>query len=90
MDELFSPVVREDLEYHELDDGGVVCDAAEDRVHVLNLAAAYVWNCLDGTHSVVEIASELHRQANVPMERAVGDVGDAIALFRAENLLRSP
>jgi hypothetical protein len=88
-DELSKPLVREDVQYRELDDGGVVYDTSAERIHTLNLTAAYIWNCCDGAHTLSEIASELHQQAHVPFERALGDVGEAVAYFRNEGLLRS-
>jgi hypothetical protein len=88
-DELSRPVVREDLQYRELDDGGVVYDTAAERIHTLNVTAAYIWNCCDGVHTLSEIASELHQHANVPLDRALNDVGEAITYFQKEGLLRS-
>ena len=89
MDDLSKPLVRANLEYHELHDGGVVCDTSADKIYTLNLTAAYVWNCLDGSNSVRLIASKLHQQANVPAKRALEDVREAIASFRSEGLLDS-
>ena len=87
--ELSKPIVREDLQYRELDDGGVIYDTAAERIHTLNVSAAYIWNCCDGVHTLSDIASELHRHANVPFERAIADVDEAVAYFQKEGLLRS-
>jgi hypothetical protein len=89
MDDAYTPIARANVEYHELDDGGVVCDTSADRIHTLNLTAAYVWNCLDGSNTVGQIAADIHQLANVAMDTAVTDVRQTIAYFRNEGLLRS-
>jgi len=81
------PRIRSDLQYRELDDGGVVYDTAAERIHTLNITAAYVWNCCDGSRDISEIASELHEQVNVPLDRALKDVREVIAYFENEGLL---
>ena len=82
------PRIRGDLQYRELDDGAVVYDTSAERIHTLNITAAYVWNCCDGSRDISEIASELHEQVNVPLERALNDVREVIAYFEKEGLLR--
>src|SRR5262245_764744 len=37
VEESSAPAARTDVEYHGLDDGGVVCDWLADRIHTLNL-----------------------------------------------------
>ena len=89
LDESSFPVVREDLQYRELDDGGVVYDTASERIHTLNLTAAFIWNCCDGSHTLAQIASELCQSANVSAEAALSDVREALTYFQREGLLRS-
>ena len=89
LDETSVPVAREDLQYRELDDGGVVYDTTAERIHTLNLTAAFIWNCCDGSHSLLQIASELSQPARVTLEKALEDVREAIARFQKEGLLRS-
>jgi hypothetical protein len=89
LDDLARPVAREGFEYHDLDDGVVLSSTETDRIHALNVSAAYVWSCLDGSYTIRRIASELHQQTNVPIETALDDVRAVIAHFRAEGLLRS-
>ena len=76
-DKDYRPSIRPDLQYRELEDGGVVYDTTAERIHTLNLAAAYIWNCCDGSHNATEIASELHQQGQVSAEQALKDVADA-------------
>jgi Coenzyme PQQ synthesis protein D (PqqD) len=89
LDESSIPVVREDIQYRELNDGGVVYDTSAERIHTLNLTAAYIWNCCDGSRNVMQIASELHEHANVPIDKALNDVREAITYFEKEGLLHS-
>jgi hypothetical protein len=83
------PHLRADLQYRELDDGAVLYDTASERIHTLNVTAAYIWNCCDGAHDISEIASQLQQQANVPIETALKHVHEAINYFQDEGLLRS-
>jgi len=83
------PVVREELQYRELEDGGVIYDTSAERIHTLNLTAAYIWNCCDGSHTLLQIATDLQQHANVPLEKAMNDVREAVTQFQKEGLLRS-
>jgi hypothetical protein len=89
MDESSAPIVREELQYRELNDGGVVYDTSAERIHTLNLTAAYIWNCCDGSRNLLQIAAELHQHANVPLHKALNDVREAITYFEKEGLLHS-
>ena len=88
-DDLFMPRVREDLQYRELEDGGVLYDTAAERIHTLNATAAYIWNCCDGSHSLVDIAAELQRSLTIVPTTALQDVRQTISQFEQEGLLRS-
>lgn len=88
-DDLFVPRLREDIQYRELEDGGVVYDTAAERIHTLNATAAYVWNCCDGSHNLLDIASELQRDLNSAPADVLQDVRQIIAQFQQEGLLRS-
>ena len=87
-DERQTPSLRRDLQYRELEDGGVVYDTAAERIHTLNVTAAYIWNCCDGARSVSEIAAELSREVSVSPEQALKDVSEALTYFQREGLLR--
>jgi len=87
-DETYLPSVRDDVQYRELEDGGVIYDTESERIHTLNLTAAYIWNCCDGSRTVSDIASELHRHVSVSPEQALNDVLHAITYFKGERLLR--
>ena len=87
-DESYRPNIRRDLQYRELEDGGVIYDTSAEMIHTLNVTAAYIWNCCDGLHNVSEIASELNQLKDVPPEQAANDVSDALTYFQREALLR--
>jgi hypothetical protein len=89
VDESAAPVARSQLEYHELDDGGVIYDSSSDKVHTLNGTAAFVWNCLDGSHSLTQIALDLHEHVHRPLQPLLEDVRAVVAHFQHEGLLRS-
>jgi hypothetical protein len=89
LDESFKPLLREDLQYRELDDGGVIYDTTAEQIHTLNITAAYIWNCCDGSRNVSQIASELINATKVPREKALADVVDAITYFERQGLLQS-
>src|SRR5262245_20047088 len=87
-----NPVGRPDLFYQEVADGGVLFDADGARVYVLNVSAAYVWNCCDGDHSVDQIADELAAAlgTQAPERGAlVADVEKSLDEFRRAGLLAS-
>ena len=87
-DESYRPTIRRDLQYRELEDGGVIYDTSAETIHTLNATAAYIWNCCDGLHNVSEIVSELNRLVNVPTDQAARDVSEALTYFQREALLR--
>ncbi|HXK58788.1 MAG TPA: PqqD family protein [Acidobacteriota bacterium] len=83
------PETRQDLEYRELDDGGVVYDTAFERIHTLNATAAYIWNLCDGTRSVSEIAEGLHQATGIHPDQALVDVVTLLVDFRNQGLLQT-
>ena len=88
-DELYMPCMRPDLEYRELEDGVVIYDTAAERVHTLNITAAYIWNCCDGAHEVSAIAAGLHDCIQIGPKQALNDVCRTVNYFRDERLLTS-
>src|SRR5262245_584027 len=81
------PRLREDVQYRELDDGAVIYDTSAEKIHTLNITAAYIWNCCDGDHDLVQIASELREHAKISQEKALQDVRQAVEYFQNEGLL---
>jgi hypothetical protein len=81
--------MRAGLEYRELEDGVVIYDTAADKIHTLNITAAYIWNCCDGAHDVSAIAAGLHDAIQISPEQALDDVRRTVNYFRDEGLLTS-
>ena len=74
-DEGYRPSIRHDLQYRELEDGGVIYDTTAERIHTLNVAAAYIWNCCDGSRTPSRISrrscTSRRRVAGTGFERRV-------------------
>ena len=85
------PIVCDDLQYHQLEDGAVLYDISQDKVYTLNLTAAYVLNFCDGSHSVDEIIARVKESiSGRPQGSVAKDVRAAILQFRDAGLLQSP
>ena len=89
LDQRIKRAAREDIRYHELEDGAVIYDTRAEKIHTLNLTAAYVWNRLDGLHTLDEIASQIRQLVDVSQETVLKDVHDVVRRYRDEGLLQS-
>ena len=74
------------LEVHLVDDGYVIYDEANDRVHYLNATSALVWELADGSTDVAGLAA-LTAQAFDLDESPLPTVADAVGDLRREGLL---
>lgn len=81
------PVVADGLDVHEVDDGFVVYDPANDRVHYLNPTATVVLAACDGTRSVTDLAAVVRDawQLDAPPTE---EVATCVAQLRHEGVLR--
>lgn len=82
------PLVREGIQYKGLDDGAILYDPANDRVHSLNVTAAFIWNSCDGLRTLDGISRGLQEIASISEIQAAQDVREAIQKFREEGLLK--
>ncbi len=85
-----NPRGRADLFYQEVADGGVLFDSDGEKVYVLNVSAAFVWNCCDGEHTREQIVEELAEALGekAPERKALGaDVDKSLEDFRRNGLL---
>jgi hypothetical protein len=73
----------------ELDGDLVVYDPADQVLHVLNPAAALVWDRCDGTTTVAEIVAELSRWVARPATDLAGEIAAAVADLRHLGLVDS-
>jgi len=91
MDKNCVPRRREDVLYRALRDGYTLYDTKSNKVHLLNLSAAYMWTCCDGGSSVAQIASRLHDDFDLGEQQSLGYVEDVIeGFFREELLCENP
>jgi hypothetical protein len=75
-----------DLEVHEVDDGYVIYNAPQSRVHYLNATAALVFELCNGQRSQAAIASLLAQasgQADPPTEQVI----ESLRLLQSEGLV---
>lgn len=82
------PLVRDGIQYKAMDDGAILYDPANDRVHSLNAAAAFIWNSCDGQRTLDGISGRLQELASISDAQAARDVREAISKFREEGLLK--
>jgi methyltransferase-like protein len=69
-------------------EGEVVIISPEDSVaHALNPTAAFIWNLLDGEHTIAEIAEELVEEFEVTLASALADTKELIACLQEKRLL---
>ena len=81
------PSVAEGLDIHEVDDGFVVYDPTNDRVHYLNPTATVILSFCDGIRPVTELA-EVVRAAWQLEAPPTEEVAACVAQLRHEGVLR--
>lgn len=82
------PALKDDVDLLPVDDGFMILDKAEDRVHYLNPTAALVALSCDGSATADEIAVRVQQQFGLPIP-PVADVAEVIGRLRDEGLLIS-
>ena len=84
------PLVREDLQYRELDDGGVIYDTA--GTERLQHAQLNFGVCLGLVRRRAQLAGDCVgsalKQTKTPMATALEHVHEAVSYFQNEGLLR--
>ena len=71
----------------EIEGEAVVLDEAQDRLHLLNVTAALVWRCLDGTTTVAAICADLSCELGIPFDQTLSDTLDVLGDLAREGLL---
>ena len=82
------PAPANGLDVHEVEDGFVVFDASNDRVHYLNPTATVVFSLCDGSRTTEEVA-ELVQSAWELDVAPIDDVAACIAQLRDEGVLQA-
>ena len=73
--------------YRELRTGCVLYHPGTNEAHVLNLTAAYIWTCCDGSMDVAAITAHVAEVSRLPLPQALRDVKKALRDFHAKKLL---
>ena len=82
-----NPQHIEGLDLSPADDGYIIYQAEQDRVHYLNPTAVLILELCNGRNSVDEIADAVKQAYGLP-ENPVEVVSQAVAQLTAEGLLR--
>lgn len=89
IDERFVPVPARAVHAVEVDGEAVLLDEAANRLHLLNATGYLVWECLDGTASVGELAADLGDGFGVPYEVALADTVAIVRSLAGEGLFEN-
>lgn len=85
---MHNPRRRDSVQLHQTTDGFILYDVASGQIHLLNPTAHFVWNHLDGYHTIEEIGRAIRKEFDVPHDVAVEtDVLSIVFVFRDLNLL---
>lgn len=74
------------LDRSEMDDGYLIYDRHNDRVHLLNPAAAIVFELCDGAHSATQIALYLEKAFRLS-EPQLSTVRDCLSSLEGQRLI---
>ena len=83
-----TPMPRDDVLFRELDDGCVLYDPENEKVHSLNLTAGFVWCLMDGTRSLTAIADEIRATCDAEETAVLRDVVKTTERFARQGLLQ--
>jgi peroxiredoxin len=87
IDATFVPVARADVTIGERDGETVLVDRASGAVHLLNPTAAIVWQCLDGSGTIDEIAADIADVFEQDASDVGGTVVEVVRRFGSQGLL---
>jgi hypothetical protein len=73
----------------ELDGEAVLLDTAAQRLHLLNVTATLVWNCLDGKATVGAVATDLSDELAAAHAVVLADTLEVVERFAREGLLEN-
>ena len=81
------PRPKDGVLFRELDDGCVLYDPKNEKVHSLNVTAGFVWCLMDGERTLKAIASEICSQCDVDHDVVLQDVIDTAGEFANQGLI---
>ncbi len=82
-----APSRHEQTSYTKVEDDVVVYQPITDKYIVLNVTAGFLWEHLDGSRDVTELARLLSRHFCVDEDRALADVNELLQLLASRGLL---
>lgn len=83
-----NPKSRNGLICKKLGDEAMLYDPNNENVHVLNLTSLFIWNLLDGEHSLPDIETKLRSNFDIPAtSNLFADIEDAIKDFKLKGLV---
>lgn len=66
----------------------MIYDPASENVHVLNVTSLFIWDLLDGRHSLTDIEQKMRENFEIPPGTdPLADIGKTIDDFRNRGLL---
>ncbi len=81
------PTPRDGVLFRELDDGCVLYDSQNEKVHSLNVTAGFIWCLMDGARSLGEIAREISSAPGSDEAVVLRDVLRAAGQFARQGLV---
>ena len=81
------PIPRDGVLFRELDDGCVLYDSQNEKVHSLNATAGFIWCLMDGARSLGEIAREISLASGSDEAVVLRDVLRAADQFARQGLV---
>ena len=71
----------------EVDDGFILYDPGQGKVHSLNPTAAFIWDALDGKHSLRDVSQSLEGIPGAEGSDTLAGVLKTVENFQNEGLL---
>jgi hypothetical protein len=78
---------RPGLAIRSVDGEVVILDRDTEKIHQLNSTASFVWNRLESTSDLAQIARELSGEFDVEVDAALVDVGRIVGELQKLRLL---
>lgn len=81
---------RKDLICKKLGDEAMIYDPSSENVQVLNTTSLFIWELMDGKHSISDIETKMRSNFTIPPNvDLVADINQTISEFRERGLLEN-
>ena len=81
------PRKRDGLHVREIDGETVILDPGSERMHTLNLTAAFVFQAIDGKRTIEQVSAQVADHFDVDPAMAQRDTLEVVRQFRELGLL---